>query len=162
AATLAAAPSLAHGDRDRDHRDRAPETVATGLVGPLTLAVDHGRTAYVTQTFAGLLSRVSRSGEVTNLVAAADPESQEVVGVSLGRRGAVYYVDTDYAAGTSYVNRVDRHGEVDRVSQDLFAYEARKNPDRRQTYGFVGLGRSCAQELAQFETDNAGNLPPLS
>jgi DNA-binding beta-propeller fold protein YncE len=161
AATLAAAPSSAHGDHGGRHRDRGPETIASGLVGPLTLAVhDSSSRIYVTQSFAGLLSKIDRRGNVTDLVANPNPDG-EVVGVSLGR-GGVYYVDTDYAAGTSHVNRVDRHGHVSRVSRDLFAYEAKHNPDQNQTYGFVGLSTSCAADLAQFEQDNAGMLPPLS
>src|SRR5690606_33827034 len=100
AATLAAAPSQAH--RGHGGRDHEPVTVASGLVGPLTLAVhDSSSRVYVTQSFAGLLSRIDRSGGVTDLVVNDNPDG-EVVGVSLGR-GGVYYVDTDYAAGTSYV-----------------------------------------------------------
>lgn len=85
----------------------------------------------------------------------------EIVGVSLGP-GGVYYIETDYAAGTSHVHRVGPRGDVSQVSDNLFAHEMTNNPDGGVTYGFTGLGDSCAEELAAFEAEHAGMLPPLS
>jgi len=61
AATLLSVPAQAHD------RTREPEVVAGGLIGPLTLAVGDRGDVYVTQSFAGLLSKVDKRGQVTNL-----------------------------------------------------------------------------------------------
>lgn len=153
ATALVAAPAHARPGSE-------PETVAEGLIGPLTLAVhDNSPRVYVTQSFAGLLTQIDRKGQ-THLVADDNPAG-EVVGVSLGG-GGVYYIQTDYAGGASHVQRVGPRGDVTQVSDNLFAYEEMHNPDGAQTYGFTGLDDSCAEQLKAFEAEHEGQLPPLS
>jgi hypothetical protein len=159
AATLVAAPSQAAGGSHR-----SPDTVAENLAGPLTLAV-HDKTGkvYVTQSFAGQLSRVNKDGSTTTLVQDTNGDAGELVGVSHGSKGT-YFIQTNYAAQphpTSYVKRIDSKGRVKTVSKDLWAYEIAKNPDRGRTYGFTHLSRSCAAELAAWEASNPG-IPPFS
>lgn len=153
ATALVAAPAHARPGSE-------PETIAEGLAGPLTLAVhDSSPRVYVTQSFAGRLTKIDRSGQ-TDLVVDDNPAG-EVVGVSLGG-GGVYYIQTDYEGWSSHVYRMGPRGDVTRVSDDLFAYEEMHNPDGGATYGFTGLSDSCEEELKAFEADNAGMLPPLS
>lgn len=155
AAGLVSAPANAAPSQVQD-------VFAEGLAGPLTIAVHDGGTQITaTQSFAGLLTRHDQRGGTTVLVAGNGPDT-EIVGVSLGARGT-YYVETDYAAGTSHINRIDTRGASATVSDDLMAYEAYNNPDGGSTYGFSGLSNSCASKLATFEQSfPPGALPPLS
>jgi hypothetical protein len=158
AATLVATPSHAGGGGTG-----SPETVAENLAGPLTLAV-HDKTGkvYVTQSFAGQLSKVNKDGSTTTLVQDTNGPDGELVGVSLGSKGT-YFIQTNYAAQphpTSYVKRIDSKGRVKTVSKDLWAHEIAKNPDGRRAYGFTHLNSSCAADLAAYEAANPG--PTLS
>lgn len=159
AATLVAAPSQAGGGSG----GRSPQTVASDLIGPLSVAVDDktGK-VYVTQSFAGLLSRVNKNGSTTTLVAYPNPDG-ELVGASTGPQGT-YFIQTDFAAQphpTSYVMRIDKKGKVTKVSKDLWAHEIAKNPDRKQAYGFTRLGAGCAAELDTWQAANP-EAPPLA
>lgn len=159
AATLVAVPSQAGSGSG----GRSPETVATGLIGPLSVAVDDSSgKVYVTQSFAGLLSRVARNGTTTTLVAYPNPDG-ELVGASTGPKGT-YFIQTDFAAQphpTSYVKRIDKKGKVTTVSKDLWAHEIAKNPDGKQAYGFTRLGGACAAELDAWQAANPDG-PPLA
>lgn len=160
AATLVAVPSQAGSGSS----GRSPQTVATDLAGPLSVAVDDktGK-VYVTQSFAGQLSRINRTGTTRTLVQDPKGPDGELVGASTGPKGT-YFIQTNYAAQphpTSYVKRIDSKGRVKTVSRDLWAHEIAKNPDRNKAYGFTRLGPSCAAELAAWEEANPGG-PPLS
>ena len=69
ALTLAATSAQAHGGHHP--RPSEPTTVATGLVTPLKVAVDLDGTTYVTQNFAGLLTKVSRKGGEPQVIASS-------------------------------------------------------------------------------------------
>lgn len=150
AGTLVTAPASAQ----RGHHDRGPDILVDGLVGPLSLDVgDHG-SVYVTQSFAGTLSKVDRRGRVTDLhqLEVTPPDAGELTGVTY-HRGATYHVENDYSGEvpTSHIVRTSKRGHRTVVSDDLWAYEIANNPDSSQTYGFRGLDDQCSAEVAGIE-----------
>lgn len=149
AATLAAAPAQAHG-RDR-HHDREPEVVASGLVGPLSLTVGQGNDVYVSQSFAGVLSKIDKHGDIST-VTAVDPETGSVSGVDW-KGGKLYYLEGDFSGEVPdvHVAMIDKRGNHSIVSDNLWEHEIANNPDAGASYGFVGLGGSCADQLAALE-----------
>lgn len=162
AATFAA-PAQAHHPPD----PQQPEVVADGLAGPLSLAVGRGHEVYVTQSFAGLLSRVNWRGDVRTVHdLGLPPDSGELTGVAYTRR-ATFHIETD-ASGpggpVTHVIRTSKNGYRTVVSDDLWAYEKQNNPDADRTYGFTDLDDSCADALAAFEegVPTGRELPPLS
>ncbi|MDN4612371.1 ScyD/ScyE family protein [Arthrobacter burdickii] len=124
-----------------------PDTLATGLVGPLRVAVGRGNTAYVSQNFGGMLTSVARTGKAPTLV--TEP-TIEIGGVST-RHGEVYF--TRSAGGdpgnpgplVATVN-VIKKGKV-RMLADLAALETANNYDAGTMYGFKDLPASCAADL---------------
>ena len=119
-----------------------PVTLTSGLVSPLSLEVDKGGTAYVSENFAGLVTRVNRHGHKTNI---ATTDGLETSAVS-SRNGTVYWAETAQDHSSSVLMSRDRHGKVRQVA-DLWAHENAKNPDQVNHYGFEGLDAAC---LAQF------------
>ncbi|AXH96238.1 ScyD/ScyE family protein [Ornithinimicrobium avium] len=155
AATLvAAAPSQAV------QRDHAPQTVVDDLVGPLSLAVHDGSAKItVDQSFAGIITSVDKKGRTTDLASyQGTPGAGEVVGVSLGPHGT-YYINTDFAAHSSHVNRIGKKGQVTTVSDDFMAYEDANNPDGDVHYGFTGLGDECTAQLQSYQDSLGGEGP---
>lgn len=148
AVSLTAAPAQAH------RPPPGPQVVTDGLAGPLTLAVGD-RDLYVTQSFAGTLSKVDKRGRVRTIhQLQLPPDAGELVGVAHDR-GSTYHVETDYSGAsgpTSHIVRTSSKGKRTIVSDDLMAYEAAKNPDGRKRYGFRGLDADCSAELAELET----------
>jgi hypothetical protein len=154
-ATVAAAtlfvPSVAsaHGNH---HPDPQPATlsepIAQGLVGPLQIEVD-GRTVYIAQSFAGVLTKVTKHGS-TDIV--SNPGG-EISGVAVKGK-SVFYTAGDGVLPANTVNRL-RKGESSPVA-DTLAYEQANNPDGGQSYGIEQpLSDDCA---AQWPVDQAG--PP--
>lgn len=116
-------------------------TITTGLVSPLGMDPGPGGTVLVTQTFAGLVSRVERDGSVTTL---ADEHGGFTPGVGQGPAGTVYYTTSDDQS--TYLKRIERDGSVTLVA-DLGAYELAHNPDAGNHYGFQGLTEECLASL---------------
>jgi len=116
---------------------------ATGLVSPLSFAVDARGTAFVAQNFAGLLSRVAPDGSTS--VAAAAPGS-EIGSVSV-RGSTVYYTEGIQEEGTALLRSVPTGGGSPTTLADLGEYEATANPDAGNTYGFVDLPAECAAQV---------------
>ncbi|WP_323519862.1 hypothetical protein, partial [Glaciimonas sp. Cout2] len=58
-----------HGDGDGEGTG-APVTLAEGLLGPLSLEVGRHNTVYVSQNFAGELTRVARDGTTATIASA--------------------------------------------------------------------------------------------
>lgn len=139
-----AAPAAAHDS------SAEPETLAEGLIGPLSIAVDDG-TTYVTQAFAGLLTKIDERGERTDVYTA---DGAEIAGVS-ERSGKVTFAenripspepgaepDPNAAPPTALIQQIDRKGKV-RTLADLWAFEEENNPDAKATYGVVDLPAGC-------------------
>lgn len=141
AATLSAGPAQAHS--------KAPETVADGLTGPLTLALGSGGSTYVTESFAGRLTKVSKKGELRTVYRAPAP-GIEVVGVDVDGKD-IYHIETDSAAGTSHIVKTSKSGKRTVVSDDFIAHEEKHNPDARKRYGLTSLNASCAKKVKAFE-----------
>ncbi len=130
------------GTTSADGRHRPPDPLATGLVGPLGLAVTAHGDVVVTQAFAGVVSTVNRRGGVTDLV--IEPEFSFTPGVADGRHGEVLY--TTSGPSGSFLKRINRDGSID-VLADLGAYEADENPDHDVRYGIVGdITQECADQ----------------
>jgi hypothetical protein len=159
AAAVALGVATVPADAHKAHHGSAPALsapIATGLAGPLQLAVAPNGTVYVAQDFAGVLTRIARNGTRTDI--ATNPGG-EIAGVDLGPRGSVYYTTTngDPQAMTTTATALNvlRHGASSQVS-DLLGFEQANNPDQVNTYGFdPPLPDDCA---AQWPTDQAG--PP--
>ena len=157
AASLAvAAPAAAHSRGDPapggSGGTGTPVILAEGLAGPLSLEVDRSGTAWVSQSFAGLLTQVNRDGTTTTLASAPAGES---IGAVSERKGTAYYAQTADDHSASTLRAVGKDGAVTEVA-DLFAHENSENPDQVNTYGFVGLDPECA---AQFDPSAPPFLP---
>ncbi|WP_139315966.1 ScyD/ScyE family protein [Cellulosimicrobium sp. CUA-896] len=160
---LAAAPATAHGGR-HDPRPPTVTDIATGLVGPLSLAVGPHGTTYVAQSFAGLLTAVGRDGSQTTLY---DSGGAEVGGVSSDGHRTVTFTETvsdppgspTITASGVWTQRLDRRGAASgapRLLVDTLAYEQANNPDGGVTYGLRDTDPAC---VAQVPAD--GPIPAL-
>ncbi|MGC5171658.1 ScyD/ScyE family protein [Microbacterium sp. DT81.1] len=134
-----------------------PQVRAENLVSPLKLAVDVGGSIYVTQNFAGQLTKIARDGTQTPLYTSEN--GAEVGGVS-AFLGTVYFtetvIDPNIGPVESYLKKIDRHGNVSDLA-DIRAYENQANPDAKAQYGFTDLPADClAQVPAQIPGSYAG------
>ncbi|WP_105031097.1 ScyD/ScyE family protein [Arthrobacter ruber] len=145
-AAIATSPDPYH-DGGRSVTAGESSELATGLLGPLRVAVGRGNTAYVSQNLGGKLTRVDRSGEITTLL---DRPGIEIGGVST-RHGEVYFTESSggpqdpeapYVANVSVLE----DGET-RVLADLAALETEYNYDAGNEYGFQGLPAECASRI---------------
>ena len=121
-----------------------PVTVASGLVAPLSAAVTNQGTSFVSQNFAGVLTKVTAGG-VRSVVVSAPPG--EEIGAVSTRGGTVFYAQNMQPEGRALLRAVDDAGNS-RTIADLGAYEAQANPDRVNSYGFVDLPAECAAQFA--------------
>ncbi|WBM80272.1 ScyD/ScyE family protein [Cryobacterium breve] len=128
-----------------------PVTLAEGLLGPLSLEVGRHNTVYVTQNFAGELTKVARDGTTSTLASAPGEEISAVT----ARKGTVYYarVAQDHSAAT--LRSIAPDG-TDAELADIAAYEKSANPDQNNSYGFVDLDPTCA---AQFDPTQPPSVP---
>ncbi len=125
--------------------------IATGLAGPLGLAVGHHGTVYVAQSFSGTLTKI-RHGHRRDI--ASEPGS-DISGVAVGRHGRVAYTVTTFSGEppegsvvSAYVKRIGRNGKAHIVG-DTWAYEQRRNPDQVNSYGFQDLTPQCAAQVPE-------------
>nr|WP_277818507.1 ScyD/ScyE family protein [Cellulosimicrobium arenosum] len=126
----------------------AESTITTGLVTPLSLAEGPRGTTLVSQNFAGLLTSVAPDGTPTVLYASED--GAEVGAVSYDH-GVVTFAETG-ATQTVKQLRLDRDGMPQgepRTIADVGAFEERRNPDAKVTYGFRDIRRSCLDQLPE-------------
>ena len=118
-----------------------PDTLVSGLVGPLGLAVTERGDVLVTQAFIGTVSKVDKRGGVTNLVTEAD--AFFTPGVADAGKGRVLY--TTLGPAGALLKSIERNGST-RVVADIGAYEASHNPDQAQHYGFTTIDADCASQ----------------
>lgn len=137
AAPAQAAPSRADG-----------ETLASHLVGPLSLAVSKSKTVYVTDNFTGTLWALKGKAAPLSLYQSTEKN---------GEAGAVstYAKKVTFAAnGKKKMLMTWKEGwPKAKVWADLGAYETKKNPDADQTYGVQGGTADC---LAKWPVKQAG------
>jgi hypothetical protein len=147
AATLAIPAAAVAGTPTHHHRAPTLSTpIATGLAGPLQLAVD-GRTIYVSQAFAGLLTKLGPGGARTDI--ASNPGG-EIAGVDVGRRHEIFYTSStsDQATETNTAGALNRlRGGTSSLVADLLQYEQQHNVDQKNHYGFQAIDASCAAQL---------------
>lgn len=118
--------------------------LVTDLAGPLGLSVVKGGPLYVSQAFAGLVTRIDRDGS-THTVAS---RSYEIAGVEAQSDGSI--VMTTQGGGQN-----EAAGRIERVAADgtsqvlanLTVSERKKNPDGSSSYGFQGLTPECAAQV---------------
>ncbi len=145
AVMIPAAPSSASG---RDHHSEPYEQVAGGLVSPLHLAVGTNKSVYVTQDFAGTLSRIGRDGDVGDVYQA--PEGFGVAGVET-RGTTTFFLETAGAGGPAeglkgYLNAISPRHEAITIA-NLAEHERKYNPDAVQQYGFGSdVSDECLKE----------------
>jgi hypothetical protein len=142
--TGAAAHSKHHGSTPRTPTLSSP--IATNLAGPLQLAVDR-RAIYVSQAFAGLLTKLGPGGARTDV--ASNPGG-EIAGVDVAGRHEVWYTtqNADEATQTLTAAGVYRlRGGTSTLVADLLAYEKSHNVDQKNHYGFQSIDAACAAQL---------------
>ena len=154
AGTAVTAPAWA-GGRGAPAQADDPVTITTGLVTPLSLEVDRQRVSYVSQNFAGQLTRVARDGS-TSVLASSTVAGEEIGAVS-SRDDVVYYAQVAPDHTSAVMMSVPAAGGTPTPLADLYAHEASANPDAGQSYGFQGLPAECA---AQFPPPGPMSPPP--
>lgn len=123
------------------------ETVADGLVTPLSVAVSEDGTAYVSQNFASMLTKVAPGGEQSLVY--ADEAGSEV--------GAVSATGDDVTFATTGGTRKRPNANLWQVSGDgaptklanLYRYEKQNNPDAVRKYGLKS-GKRCLSKVPRF------------
>jgi hypothetical protein len=123
--------------------------IAQHLAGPLQIDVAK-RGVYISESFAGLLTRVDRHGNVTH-----PATNQTGISGAAVRHGRVAFATTggSQAKPLTQLKLLTRSGKV-RVIANLGRFEKRHNPDSGRSYGFHDLSKSCRQKVAsQFPED---------
>ena len=120
--------------------------LAEGLVTPLQIDVS-GKSVYVSQAFAGMISRIDADGSRHDLV----HEPGAIGGVAAAKDGSVAYT---FSGGPdngpiSQLKLMMPNGDTEVVA-DLWEHERTTNPDGRKRYGFSGLSDDCAAQLPPF------------
>lgn len=129
--------------------DVVPEVVVDGLVTPLSVAVADDGDVYVSQNFAGMLTRVPAGGGDPEVVF-AHPEGAEVGAVSATDDGAVFAT----TGGTprkpnAHLWSLAEGEDTPTKLANLYRYEKRVNPDAGTTYGLVAR-KSCLKKVPSF------------
>jgi hypothetical protein len=129
----------------------ATQTLASHLVSPLSLAVAKSGTTYVTDNFTGGLWSIPKGGGKPTSIYQSTVKNAEVGAVS------TYGKKVTFAANEA--KNILMQWKVGAAKPtklaNLGAYEAKKNPDKAQAYGFVAPTADCA---AQWPVKQAG--PP--
>ena len=122
--------------------DRHSGDLDDSLVSPLSLEVDRSGVSYVSQNFAGLLTRVDQRGTASVIASTPGFETSAVS----SRNGTVYFAKTAPDHSSSVLMARSPNGTVTQLA-DLWAHENSENPDSVNAYGFSGLDADC---IAQF------------
>lgn len=138
AAALVAAPIVGLAS---SAAQAAPQsaTVAKGLITPLSLAVKPNGVAYVSQNFAGMISKV-KPGKAPKVIL---QQKGELGAVSV-KHGVLTFAQTKPNGQTS-VKQMAKDGTVS-VLADIDAFETANNPDADVEYGVPDITEECAAE----------------
>ena len=117
------------------------QTLAKGLVAPLSLAVSRDGTVHVAQNFAGTLMRIAPGGR-PEVVHAAKKGTE--VGAVSEHLGSLRFATTK--GRKAFLYGVGGNGRAVKMA-DLAGFERTRNPDAGVTYGFQGLDPACAAQL---------------
>lgn len=138
------------------HPSGKVSTIASDLITPLSLAVDTNGTSYVSQNFLGTLEQITRKGERTTVASAPGLE----IGAVSTRRGEVYFAQGNQPTAEFALMKLNPGGDPIQVA-DLGAYEAEKNPDQVNHYGFTDLTDACEALFPPPPTGPPGPESPL-
>lgn len=119
--------------------------LASGLAGPLQIAVGKKKDVWVAQGFAGLATRLDRRGgstsmPVANIDGIDEREGKVVVTTRAGAPGPP-------GPGFSATLEQLKSDGTTQLIADLWAYEQAANPDAGNTYGFESIDADCAAQL---------------
>ena len=120
------------------------QTLAKGLISPLSLAVSKDGTRYVTQNFASMLSR-QKPGQEPEVIY-ANKDGWEVGAVSEHLGSLRFALSKNQRRGV--IMGVGGNGKPVALA-NLGRYEKRNNPDAKNAYGFRGLSAQCAAQMPQ-------------
>ena len=144
AALIATTPAAQAHQGHRPKAGLPTGVLASGLLSPLSAAVGDDGTAYVSSNFGGQILKV-RAGK-TPKVLYTDPNGYEVGGLSVDDDVVTFVVtrsDRETFENTgSWLKRLYPSGKVKTVA-DLNAYETKRNPDGRTSYGFRKSDPEC-------------------
>jgi hypothetical protein len=131
AATALAVAPAASADQDHGSPWRT-RTLNSDVIAPFHLTTSQG-SLYVADGATSTVSKINRNGSLTTVATGAQPG--EVTGVAFSDNGAsMAYTGTDYVSGKATLTI--RTGKRTVVA-DLSAFEAKRNPDKRNHYGLA-------------------------
>jgi hypothetical protein len=119
------------------------DPIVSGLAGPLQLDVGSHGQIYTGQSFAGVLTKVRANGSTKDLLT----EPGDIAGVASSGYTVTYtFTSFDENNPQALLKQRAPNGKV-RTIADLGAFEAKYNPDAHNTYGFLNLSPSCAEQV---------------
>jgi hypothetical protein len=121
------------------------QTLAKGLISPLSLAVSKDGTRYFTQNFASMLSR-QKPGQKKPTVIYSNKDGFEVGAVSERRGSLRFALSKNQRRGV--IMGVGNSGKPYPIA-NIGAFEKKNNPDAKNSYGFRGLNPDCAAQMPQ-------------
>ena len=136
AAGLAASPAEA-----------AAGPLITGLAGPLSISVDHGK-IYVAQSFGGMLTRYGVDGSGGKVLVKRSPKV-EVAAVQAKGPGLLYAVTGKNADGKFAKLKHRAEDGTVTTRADLRGFERRFNPDGHVTYNFRDISKACSAKVPE-------------
>jgi hypothetical protein len=117
------------------------DEVVSGLVGPLSVAVDGDGTIYVSQNFAGVLTKAVPGNDPVTIFHTTD--GSEVGAVSV-EDGVVTFGTTTGSEATHTGRLWQKAGNAPAAMLlNTTNYETKHNPDGDQKYGFFRITKSC-------------------
>jgi hypothetical protein len=122
-------------------RPAAERPFVKGLTTPLSMAVTPGGSVWVSENFAGNLTRV-RDGKDPRVFFHARKKAE--VGAVSYRRHVVTFAVTR-TNGASRIKLLDQDAEVTTLA-NISDFEAAENPDGGTSYGIAGLTEECAAQ----------------
>ncbi|WP_425863420.1 ScyD/ScyE family protein [Arthrobacter sp. TWP1-1] len=149
---MTAGPALAQSGNSPGPTPGPVTEITSGLVSPLKVAFGPDGSFLVAESFAGLLSSISATGEKSVLVNAP---GQEIAGVSY-QDGTTYYFNNDQGAGPepggvllpARLMKITSAGVTTQIT-DLSEFEATDNPDGDTIYGVRDASDECL-DLAPY------------
>jgi len=129
-----------------------PQQKAIGENNAQQLDVDAAGTVYFASVASGSIVKVTAAGAVTR-IASFNPETP-LTTVVAQRNGSVYFTSTAVPGPIGsrppvLVMSVPTSGGTPKVVADLGAWQKTHNPDAKNTYGFVGLPKDCADQFLE-------------
>jgi hypothetical protein len=121
-----------------------PDTVVDGLVSPLSVAVADDGTVFVSQNFASLLTRAAPGMDPE--VIFADEGQREIGGLSYSSGAVTFTATSQGGPANARVYTLDGEGNQTEIA-NTWAYEKAHNADGKQTYGIIGLSKSCKSSI---------------